>query len=70
MFDHDRYVGPGSSPSEFKTRIQLKHAKRTTIYQDHKQQEIYRNTNLRRTRNKKKQKFKPETINANFMQQL
>ena len=23
MFDHDRYVGPGSSPSEFKTRIQL-----------------------------------------------
>ena len=24
MFDHDRYVGPGSSPAEFQTRSEVK----------------------------------------------
>ena len=58
MFDHDRYVGPGSN------------ARRTTIYHDHKRQEIYRNANSHRTGNEKKQKFKHETIHVDSMQQL
>ena len=47
--------------------------KRTAIYQDHNDKRYVdtdRNANWHRTRNKKKQKFKPKAININSMQQL
>ena len=45
-FDHDRYVGPGSSPSEFQTRSEFKRQIIKIKYHYKRYVDMYSNSNL------------------------